>query len=71
MKDSAMVRKTLRSIREGRNLSREEVGARVNLSHGAVYRAEAGRASPAVLEKVADALGFRIEFHLVKKSEGM
>ena len=69
MSDSVTVRKLLRSIREGRGLSRKEVGARVGLSHGTVFRAEAGRASPAVLEQVADALGFKIEFHLVRKQE--
>ncbi len=59
------VGKAIKEARKAKGLTQKEVGAKLGISESAVNKYESGKENPTVitLQKVAEALGMRLEIH--------
>jgi len=59
----------IRRLREAAGLSQRELARRLGCQQPAIARLEAGQVSPNMrtLERIADALGLRLEWHMVDR----
>ncbi len=63
----------IRSLREGAGLSQRELARRLGCQQPAIARLEGGQVSPNMrtLERIADALGLRLEWQMVDPSQAL